>query len=111
MLLSAAPLLHTFAANVLSTTYTGRPRYCESARTAAPPRSGPVGSQRLRENVELTIRSWPPRSKIAPPPPPSKCWPVELPAVKAMFWITSRGVAWSWQCEVVHTWAASHVSI
>ncbi len=38
--------------NVLRTTYTGRPWYCDSARTAPPPRSGPVGSQRLPTNVE-----------------------------------------------------------
>ena len=32
-------------------------------------------------------------------------------ARSAMFWTVSRGVAWSWQCEVVHTCAWSQVSM
>ena len=47
MLLSADPLLQRPPVNVLPTTYTGLPWCWESARTAAPPRSGPVLSQRL----------------------------------------------------------------
>src|SRR5690348_2510798 len=78
---------------------------------AAPPRSGPVESQRFPVKMELITLSWPPRSKIAPPPPPSYCWPVEFPSRSVMFWMTSRGVAWSWQCDVVHTWAGSQVSM
>ena len=111
MLLSAAPLEHTFATKRLPTTYTGRSWNWDRARTPAPPRSGPVASQRLPVKVALTMRSCPPRSKIAPPPPPSKSWPVELPSAKPMFWTVSRGVAWSWQCEVVHTCAWSQVSM
>src|SRR3954470_13892847 len=68
MLLSPDPLLQRPPRNVLFTTYTGRPRNCESARTAAPPRSGPERSQRLSRNVVSTIFSCPPRSKTAPPP-------------------------------------------
>ena len=111
MLLNAPPLLHTLRSNRLSTTYSGRPWYCDSALTAPPPMSGPVRSHRLPVNTELKIRSRPPRSKIAPPPPPSKRWPVELPSANVMFWTTSLGDDWSWQCEVVHTWARSHVSM
>ena len=77
---------------------------------AAPPRSGPVGSQRFPAKIELITLSWPPRSKIAPPPPPSYCWPVEFPSLNVMFWMMSLGVAWSWQCDVVQTWAGSQVS-
>lgn len=57
------------------------------------------------------MRNRPPRAKIAPPPPPSKSSPVEFPSAKARFSTTSRGVAWSWQCEVVKTWAGSQVSM
>ena len=110
MLLSAAPLLHTPRVNRLPATVTGRPWYCESARTAPPPRSGPAGSQRLPVNVEWTIFSRPPRAKIAPPPPPSKRSPVALPSASRRFWTTSCGVAWSSQCEVVQTCRRSHVS-
>jgi hypothetical protein len=46
---------------------------------------------------------------MAPPPPPSVVSPVELPSAKVRFWTVSRGWSWSWQCEVVCTWAASHV--
>src|ERR1700727_16613 len=110
MLLNAPPLLHVLPLKRLSITSTGSERYCESARTAPPPRSGPVGSQRLPVKVELTIRSRPPRSKIAPPPPPSHSWPVELPWVRPSRSIVSCGVAWFWQCDVVHTCLGSHVS-
>jgi len=105
MLLSAPPLAHVLALKRLPTTYTGRPRYCDSARTAPPPMSGPSASQRLARNTESTIFRRPPRAKMAPPPPPSKSWPLELPAVNVRFWMMSSGVAWSWQCEVVQTCA------
>src|ERR1017187_278526 len=71
MLLSAQPLEHTPPRNVSREMYTGRFRYSLRARMAAPPRSGPVESQRLLKNLELTTLSWPPRAKMAPPPPPS----------------------------------------
>jgi hypothetical protein len=110
MLLSAEPLLHTPCRNVLPTTHTGRPSYWLSARTAPPPRSGPVRSQRLPTNVVSTIFSWPPRSKIAPPPPPSKVWPVELPASSRRCWTTSVGCAWLSQWSVVQICRWSQVS-
>src|SRR5258706_14539005 len=47
---------------------------------------------------------------MAPPPPPSKCSPVELPCASVMFWV-SLGFAWSWQCDVVHICRLSHVSM
>src|SRR6266545_1007206 len=109
MLLSPAPLEHTPPLNVLLTTYTGRPRDWLSARMAAPPRSGPVGSQRLRKNRELTTLSRPPRTKMAPPPPPSVRSPVELPSAKVRFCTVSCGVSWSCQCEVVQPCALSQV--
>src|SRR4051794_10145753 len=114
MLLSAPPLEHTppcpFAPpNVDCATYTGRPWYWSSARIAAPPRSGPVRSQRLRTNLELTTVSWPPRTKIAPPPPPSVVSPVALPSANVRFCTTRCGNSWSLQCDVVHTCALSHV--
>ena len=109
MLLSAPPLLQTLPVKRLSATSTGRPWYWESARTAPPPMSGPWGSQRLPVNVARSMRSRPPRTKIAPPPPPSTFSPVELPFAKAMSRTTSRGVAWSWQCGVAHTSERSHV--
>ena len=56
--------------NVLRTTYTGRLWNWLSTRSAAPPRSGPVLSQRLPVNRLLTTLTRPPRTKIAPPPPP-----------------------------------------
>src|SRR5262245_42846299 len=110
MLLNAEPLLQRPPVNVLSTTYTGRPWCWDSARTAAPPRSGPVGSQRLSVNVASTILRRPPRTKIAPPPPPSYVSPVESPLVKPRCWTTRRGDAWSSQWEVVHFCRGSHVS-
>ena len=82
MLLSAAPLLHTPRLKLLRRTVTGCPWYCDSARTAPPPRSGPVASQRLRTKVDPTIFSRPPRANIAPPPPPSYVEPVALPSAK-----------------------------
>src|SRR6185436_4432558 len=102
MLLSADPLLQTPRVNVLRTMVTGWLPACESARTAPPPRSGPPGSQRLCTNFEFTIFNPPPRAKIAPPPPPSYVAPVELPSANVRFCTTSRGVAWSLQCDVVH---------
>ena len=108
MLLSAAPLLQTPWAKRLPTTYTGRPWYCDNARTAPPPRSGPLASQRLRMNVEPTILSRPPRAKIAPPPPSSVA-PVASPSAKVRFCTTSRGVAWSSQWDVVQRCRWSHV--
>src|ERR1022692_4039769 len=53
----------------------------------------------------------PPRAKMAPPPPPSKWRPVEFPSAKVRFRTVSRGVDWSWQCDVVHTWCGSPVSM
>src|SRR6266487_3607981 len=91
--------------------YTGLPWYSLSARMAAPPRSGPVASQRLPEKCELITLSLPPRAKMAPPPPPSKCFPVELPWANVIFCTTSLGLAWSWQCDVVNTWCGSQVSM
>ena len=41
MLLSAPPLEHRPPVNVSLVMYTGRLRHWASARTAAPPRSGP----------------------------------------------------------------------
>src|SRR2546423_1249678 len=115
MLLSAPPFEHTppwpgAPPKVLFTIGTGRLCDWLSARIAAPPRSGPVPSQRLRTNRALTTLSRPPRSKMAPPPPPSVLSPVELPSAKVMFWTTSCGVSWSWQCEVVQHCAGSQVS-
>src|SRR5487761_743659 len=110
MLLSAPPLAHTPSRKVLCTMYTGRLRYWLSALIAAPPRSGPVASQQLPVNRESITLSCPPRSKMAPPPPPSKPCPVELPSRNVMFCTISFGLDWSWQWEVVHTWAGSQVS-
>jgi hypothetical protein len=109
MLLSAAPLLHTPSVNVLRTTVTGWSSCCDSARTAPPPRSGPVGSQRFPTNFERTILSRPPRAKIAPPPPPSYVDPVASPSAKVRFCTTRRGVAWSSQREVVQVCRRSQV--
>jgi hypothetical protein len=46
---------------------------------------------------------------MAPPPPPSTVSPVALPSTNVRFWIVSRGWSWSWQCDVVKTWASSQV--
>src|ERR1700710_1259785 len=69
MLLTPAPLEQRPPVNADPAIVTGCPWYCESARPAPPPRSGPVASQRLPANVDATIFSRPPRAKIAPPPP------------------------------------------
>src|SRR3569833_402318 len=100
MLLSAPPLEHEppcpdTPPNVLLTTYTGRFRDWLSTRMAAPPRSGPVRSQRLRTNREFTTLNRAPRTKRAPPPPPSAFSPVEFPSANVRFCTVSRGVAWS----------------
>src|SRR5690606_20029543 len=114
MLLSAPPLAQDPPSpgappKVLPTTYTGSPWYWLSTRIAAPPRSGPVGSQRLRTNRELITLNRPPRTKIAPPPPPSTVSPVASPSAKVRFCTVSRGWSWSWQCEVVQPCAGSQV--
>jgi hypothetical protein len=101
MLDSAPPLEQTPPVNVLPTIRTGWPWYWLSTRSAAPPRSGPVGSQRLPTNREPMTENRPPRTKIAPPPPPSVSSPVELPLANVRFCTTSSGVSWSWQWEVV----------
>src|SRR3954469_25089628 len=112
MLLSAAPFEHPPPSNVLPTTYTGSPFDWLSTRSAAPPRSGPVRSQRLptkRELITAKRPPWtkiappppPPWTKIAPPPPPSAVWPVLSPFLKTRFCTVSRGLSWSWQCDVV----------
>src|SRR4051794_36611488 len=109
MLDSAAPLEQEPPVNVLCTTYTGSPFDWLSPRIAAPPRSGPVVSQRLPVKTVLTTRTRPPRTKTAPPPPPSVSSPVELPSRRVRFCSTSLGESWSWQCEVVQPWAWSQV--
>src|SRR5690242_1837778 len=111
MLLSAPPLEHRPPRNTLCVIWTARPWYWLSARIAAPPRSGPWLSHRLPVNVLLITLSWPPRSKIAPPPPPSIRWPAELPSAKVRFSTVSLGRAWFWQCEVVQCWCGSQVSM
>src|SRR5262245_21348013 len=112
MLLSAAPFEHVLPRplappNVLWTTYTGAPLYWLSTRNAPPPTSGPVESQTLRKKREFRIFTRPPRTKTAPPPPPSKVSPVALPSWNVMFWMVRRGWSWFWQCDVVQTWAGS----
>src|SRR5690242_9114636 len=116
MLLSAPPFEHTppwpeAPPKVLLTMYTGRSCDWSRTRIAAPPRSGPVWSHRLRTNRELITLSRPPRAKIAPPPPSSRTagWPVALPSAKVRFCTVSVGVAWSTQCDVVHSSASSQV--
>src|SRR6202167_4961304 len=71
MVLSAPPLEHTPPVKVLPVTSTGRFWYWLSARMAAPPRSGPVESQRLPVKGTSMTLSWPPRPKVAPPRPPA----------------------------------------
>src|SRR5262245_26556756 len=85
MLLIALPFEHVPFTNVLRVTYTGSPCDWLNARTAPPPMSGPVDSHVLPLKYEFTILRRPPRSKIAPPPPPSNVWPVELPLMNRMF--------------------------
>src|SRR6516165_5372559 len=106
MLLSAPPLEQAPPRKVSLVMYTGRFCHWDRARIAAPPRSGPVRKHRLPMNRELTTLSWPPRSKIAPPPlaPPKLplvCRALELPAVKVMFCTISCGHRWLKQSEVV----------
>ena len=69
MLLSAEPLEHLPRVKVLPLIFTAEVTL--RTRIAAPPRSGPVRSQRLRSKTESCTRSRPPRTKTAPPPPPS----------------------------------------
>src|SRR4249919_1787678 len=114
MLLSAPPLEQAPPRKVSLVMYTGRFSHWDSARIAAPPRSGPVGKQRLPMNRESTTLSWPPRSKMAPPPlgPPKSslvCWAVELPSLKVMFCTIRRGHCWLKQSEVAVPSAGSHV--
>jgi hypothetical protein len=114
MLLSAPPLEQALPSpgappKVELTTNTGSPPDWLRARMAPPPTSGPVSSQRLRWKYELTTLSRPPRTKMAPPPPPSAVSPVALPSTNVRFCTVRRGWSWSWQCDVVHFWAASHV--
>src|SRR5215471_18246083 len=105
MLLSAPPLEQAPSRKVSLVMYTGRPSHWDSARIAAPPRSGPAGKQRLPMNRESTTLSWPPRSKMAPPPlgqPKSSlvCWAVELPSLNVMFCTIRRGHCWLKQSEL-----------
>jgi hypothetical protein len=65
MLLSAPPFEHRSPVKALPTTRTGRLRYWLSARTEAPPTSGPVGSQRFPVNCELMMVRRPPLAKMA----------------------------------------------
>ena len=64
MLLSAAPLLQTPLGEGAAGRRTPEGRRAAQRPHGAPPRSGPVGSQRLPVNLELTILSRPPRAKI-----------------------------------------------
>jgi hypothetical protein len=63
----------------------------------------------LRTNREFTILKRPPRTKIAPPPPPSTVSPVALPSANVRFCTVRRGVSWSLQWDVVHPSAWSQV--
>ena len=85
MLESAPPFELQFPSNTLFVTNTGWLWNWLSTRTAPPPMSGPDCSHVLRLKVEFTILKRPPRTKIAPPPPPSVVWPVELPSTKFRF--------------------------
>ena len=109
MLLNAPPLAQEPPVKVLFTTYTGWSSCWSSTRMAAPPRSGPVRSQRLPTKCELTTLSRPPRTKIAPPPPPSVRWPVASPSVKVKFCTVNCGWSWLLQCEVVQPCSMSQV--
>jgi hypothetical protein len=83
-----------------------------TTRIAAPPRSGPVGSQRFRKKRESTTLSRPPSAKIAPPPPlpTSKVSPVELPSTKVRPWMVRWGRSSPQQLsEGRMTWASSQV--
>src|SRR5690349_10732034 len=68
MLLIAAPLEQEPPSNVLPTTYTGLFWCWLSTRRPAPPRSGPLVSQRFLVKRVLTTLTRPPRTKTAPPP-------------------------------------------
>src|SRR5215472_12131032 len=114
MLLSAPPLEQAPPRKVSLVMYTGRLSHWDSARIAAPPRSGPVAKQRLPMNRESTTLSCPPRSKMAPPPlgPPKSslvCWAVELPFRKVMFCTIRRGHCWLKQSELAVPSAWSQV--
>src|SRR5689334_10368606 len=113
-LLSAPPLEQAPPRKVSLVMYTGRLSHWDSARIAAPPRSGPVGKQRLPMNREPTTLSCPPRSKMAPPPlgPPKSslvCWAVELPSLNVMFCTIRRGHCWLKQSELAVPSAWSQV--
>src|ERR1700759_3692070 len=96
MLEIAPPFEQTPPLNRLPLSSTGVLWYWLSTRSAAPPRSGPDESQRLPVNRELITWNSPPRTRIAPPPPPSARSPVELPLAKVRFCTTSVGESWSW---------------
>src|SRR6478672_3601222 len=102
MLLSAPPLEQAPPRKVSLVMYTGRFSHWDSARIAAPPRSGPVGKQRLPMNRESTTLSWPPKSSLA-------CWAVELPSLKVMFCTIRRGHCWLKQSELAVPRAGSQV--
>src|SRR5580693_3265616 len=46
---------------------------------------------------------------MAPPLPPVMSLPVASPSANVRFCTVSAGVGWSWQCEVVQSWAWSQV--
>ena len=111
MLLSAPPLLHALRLKRLFDDVDGEVVVLRERTHRSAAQVWSLGLAAVGGELELTMRSRPPRSKMAPPPPPSKSCPLELPSVKARFSITSLGEDWSWQCEVVHTCAGSQVSM
>src|SRR5215470_15071583 len=102
MLLSAPPLEQAPPRKVSLVMYTGRLSHWDSARIAAPPRSGPAGKQRLPMNRESTTLSWPPKSSLV-------CWAVELPSSNVMFCTIRRGHCWLKQSELAVPSAWSQV--
>ena len=76
----------------------------------------PVVLQERVADMASLHAAWFPRTRrlarspaIAPPPPPSVRSPALLPRTKPIRFTTSRGSAWSSQCDVVQTWARSQV--
>ena len=61
---------------MLATRETGWPSAWSRPRMARPRTSGPVSSHWLRMKRDPTTLSRPPRTKMAPPPPPSVSSPV-----------------------------------